>query len=94
VFSSDSARGERHRDSPVPGLASLGQCGEKALVIQVIAEDRFAVIAAVHDVIDRPRILHSQFARHAPDVRSPGLRVKALSTIAGTDTFFDTFFLL
>jgi hypothetical protein len=32
----------------------------------------------VHDVIDCPRIFHSQFARHAPNAPSLGFRVKVI----------------
>ena len=34
-------------------------------MVEVILEDGFAAVAAVHDVVDRAGVLHSQLAGHA-----------------------------
>ena len=48
-----------------PGLgASISQRLDEPLPILVILENSFPPIPAVHDVINRLRILHSQFASH------------------------------
>ena len=51
---------------------------QKTPPIFLVLENRLASISPVHEVIDRPRILHSQFARHAPEALCPGVSVKPL----------------
>jgi len=54
------------RHAQAGGLgARLAQRLDETLPILVIVEDRFAPVAAIHDVVDRSGILDSQLARHA-----------------------------
>ena len=46
--------------------AGLTQRSQEALAVSVILENGFAAVAAIHDVIDRARILDSQLPSHAP----------------------------
>jgi hypothetical protein len=51
-----------------PGLlAGLGQSLDKIAAIPVVQEDRAFAVSPPQDVIDRSRILDSQWTRHAPD---------------------------
>ncbi len=50
--------------------ASLPQRLDETTAIRVILEDQLTPVTAIHDVIDRARILDSQLAGHA---RSAGL---------------------
>lgn len=45
---------------PIGFGANLRQGREKLLVIQIVAEDEFAAVAPVHDVIDRAGIFDAQ----------------------------------
>src|ERR1017187_4002918 len=74
---------------PACFVARFAEGFQKTLPILIVLENRFSPVSPVHDVIDRSRILHSQFARHAPNALSRGLSVKAISTIAGTAPFTD-----
>ena len=49
---------------PVGFLADFSQCGEKLLVIEIIAEDRFTAVTTVHHMVDRAGILDAQRAGH------------------------------
>ena len=49
---------------PVRLGTSLGERGEKAFVIEVVAEDGLAMVATIHDVINRAGIFDAQLARH------------------------------
>ena len=59
----------RHEDIGVDQPAGLGahlaQGLGEALPIPLVLEDRLAPVTAIHDVVDRSRILDSQFAGHA-----------------------------
>jgi hypothetical protein len=59
----------RHEDVGVnlpAGLAArLTQRLDEALLIRVVFEDGFAPVPAIHDVVNRARILDSQLAGHA-----------------------------
>jgi len=67
--------------------ARLPESVQKTLMILIVFENGFPPITTVHDMIDRSRIFHPQFAGHA---RLPAQRKDAtyFSTIAGTDPFF------
>jgi hypothetical protein len=60
----------RHEDIgvnlPARFVASLAQRLNQALAIGIIHDDPFAPITAIHDVINRARILDSQLAGHVP----------------------------
>ena len=43
----------------------FGHCFQEQLPVRVIAENRFAPISAIHQMINHPWIFHSQLARHA-----------------------------
>jgi hypothetical protein len=49
-----------------PARRGIPQSRPEPLPIFVIAEDRFPSIPAIHHMVNRPRILDSQLARHAP----------------------------
>ena len=46
--------------------ATLGQGSQKTLPICVVAVNRLAMIPAIHDVVDRTGIFHSELASLAP----------------------------
>jgi hypothetical protein len=72
-------------DLPARFGARFAQCLQKTLAILIVLEDWFSPISPVHDVINRPWILHSQLARHAANPLIQHRRVKPYSTLAGTD---------
>jgi hypothetical protein len=45
--------------------ASLAEGEEKALAIEIVLEDRFAAIAAIHDVVNGAGIFDTKLAGHA-----------------------------
>ena len=51
---------------------------QKTLPILIVLETRSSPASPIHDVMDRSRIVHSQFARHTPTALSLGLSVKAI----------------
>ncbi len=51
-------------DLPVGLFTGLPERFQEQLTILVGAEDRLAVVAAIHDVIDGTRILDSEFSGH------------------------------
>ena len=65
----------RHEDVGVDlpaGLgASLGEGFDEALVIRLVQADRFAPVAAIHDVVNRTEIFDSQLAGHDGRVAAP-----------------------
>ena len=65
-------------DLPIRFGARLGQRVKKARPIRVILEDAFAPVAAIQDLINRARILDSEFAGHAEDLpkRAEGINMK------------------
>ena len=46
--------------------AAIVQCFQKTLPIRVVAVNRLAMIPAIHDVVDRTGIFHSELASLAP----------------------------
>jgi hypothetical protein len=48
--------------------ASLIQRSQKATPVLVILEDVLALISAIQEVVNGPRILDAQLARHSPDL--------------------------
>src|ERR1022692_1383840 len=63
---------------PACFVARFAEGFQKTLPILIVLENRLSPVSPVHDVIDRSRILHSQFARHAPKALSRGLSVKPI----------------
>lgn len=53
---------------PAGFLASFTQGFEKALAVLIIMENIFAPVAAVHEVVDRPFVLHAQPSGHGNNV--------------------------
>jgi hypothetical protein len=51
---------------PAGLFAGLSQGLQKAVAVEVIFEEGFAPVAAIHNVVDSARVLNSQFARHGP----------------------------
>lgn len=51
---------------PIGLGASLGEGGEEAFVIQVIVEDGFPAVTAIHKVVNRAGIFDAQRAGHVP----------------------------
>jgi hypothetical protein len=47
-------------------LASFFQSGKENSSIVIIAKDRFPVVAAIHDVVNCPRILDAHLPSHTP----------------------------
>src|SRR5436853_7922020 len=73
---------------PIGLLAALPERLYPPVPIRVVFEYRLPPISPVHHMIDRTRILHPQFARHAAyPCRGSGGESSHNSTIAGTDTF-------
>ena len=52
--------------SPTGLGACLTQRGEEPLPISLVANNRLAPIAAVHDVVHGAGVLDAKFARHTP----------------------------
>ncbi len=65
-----------HQAWPVGFGAGFGEGRRKAPPLQVVVVNRFAPVPPVHDVIDRPGILQSEFARHAPSLSAGGESLK------------------
>jgi hypothetical protein len=63
---------------PACFVARFAEGFQKTLPILIVLENRFSPVSPIHDVIDRSRILHSKFARHAPNAFSRGLSVKPI----------------
>src|SRR5437867_10964442 len=73
---------------PIGLLAAFSERLYPPVPIRVVFENRLPPISPVHHVIDRIRILHPQFARHAAyPCKGSGGESSQNSTIAGTDTF-------
>jgi hypothetical protein len=51
-------------DLPVGFLIGLAQGFQEQPTVGVIHENSLTPIAAIHDVVNRARILNSEFARH------------------------------
>lgn len=54
----------KHIDVPVGHGASLVERGEKASVIQVVAENRLTVVATIHHMVNPTGIFDGQLAGH------------------------------
>ena len=65
-------------DLPAGFVARLAEGFKKTPAILIVFENRLPPISPVHDVIDRPWILHPQFAHHAANALSLGMKVKAI----------------
>ena len=63
-------------DVPVGFCAGLAQRLEEPLPIQIVLENGFASIAAIHDVVDGAGILDAQLATHAPALPQAATSVK------------------
>jgi len=63
---------------PLRLLAGLCQRCQQSLPVLIIGEDGLLPIAAVHDVVERPRVLDAQLSGHAPrvTVRPPPVSTK------------------
>ena len=57
--------------------AGFPQGGEEAFTIRVVPEDVLALIAVIHQVINRARILNAQFARHSARLSHPAKSVNS-----------------
>jgi hypothetical protein len=55
----------------------LGKGLDKTLTILVVLEDGFTPVTPVHDVVDGPRILDSQLARHGAKNATAPLTIKS-----------------
>jgi hypothetical protein len=55
---------------PIGLLASLRQCLDEILAVNVIEEDLLEAVAPAHDMIYRTRIFGAQFARHVVSERN------------------------
>ena len=55
-------------DLPIGLHTGVVQCVEEHLVIHIVAEDRLAAIASVHDVVNRSRVFDAQLAGHGRDI--------------------------
>jgi hypothetical protein len=64
-------------DLPAGFAAGFAQGLEKQLAILIGAKDSFPMVATIHDVVNRARILHPDFPCHVPTVKSRGDAVKA-----------------
>src|SRR2546425_5311338 len=53
---------------PIGFSAALAQGLQEARPVCVVLENGFAPVPAVHQVVNRPGILHSEFSRHAPSL--------------------------
>jgi len=56
-------------DLPIGFLAGLAQCFQEQLAVFVRAENRLAMVAPIHDMVDGAGILDSDFSGHAHRVR-------------------------
>src|SRR5260370_39698703 len=63
-------------DLPVGFCAGLAQRLEEPLPIQIVVENGFASIAAIHDVVDGARISDAQLATLAPALPQAATSVK------------------
>jgi hypothetical protein len=51
-------------EPPSGFLTGLAQSSEKEIVVNIILENRFPSIPTVHDVVESPGVLHTQFPGH------------------------------
>src|SRR5262245_38673346 len=63
------------------GLAAhLAQRFQETLPVEVILENRLSAVTAVHDMVDRARILDSQLARHTREMVDKTKKLSILLT--------------
>ena len=70
-------------DLPAGLEAGFAEGVQEPLTIVVIAEDEFAMIAAIQDVVNRAGVLDTKFAGHARNSKRQGSNLPKL----GTDPF-------
>jgi hypothetical protein len=58
-------------DQPIGLHAGLVEGAEEQLVIHIVAEDGFASIPSIHDVVDRSGVLEPQLTSHTENDGSP-----------------------
>ena len=56
---------------PAGLLTRMSEREEELLAIQIVLEDGLAVIAAIHDVVNRSRIFDAQLTGHARGFTNP-----------------------
>ncbi len=61
---------------PLRFRASLPQSGEKTPTVFIVVENVFALVATVHDVVNRVSILDAQWPRHGQRFLPPSANVK------------------
>ena len=54
-------------DLPKCFFAAFLQCGQKPFAVLVVIEDALSMVATIHEVVNRPRILDAQLARHGAE---------------------------
>jgi hypothetical protein len=67
-------------DLPVRFCTGLAERLEEPLSIQIVVENGFAPIAAIHDVVDGAGILDAQLATHAPALPQAATKRQGLKT--------------
>jgi hypothetical protein len=72
-------------DLPIRFASRFSQRLEKELAILVRSKNRLAMIASVHNMINRAGILHPDFPCHWPDNAALQEAVKVNNTILRTD---------
>jgi hypothetical protein len=65
--------------SPIGLLADLRQSYQELVPIRIVREDRLAAIPAVHEVVNRPRVLDAQLPSHP---------AKIIACVAQSSTIF------
>jgi hypothetical protein len=48
-------------------FAAFLQCRQKAFAVLVVIEDALSMVAPIYEVVNRPRILDAQLARHGAE---------------------------
>jgi len=72
-------------DAPAGFLTGLAQGLQKEFVVGVVFEDRFATVAAIHDVVDGTGVLDAHFSGH--EERQTPFPIIVNTIILGTDPF-------
>jgi hypothetical protein len=68
-----------------PG-AGLAQAGQEEFPIVTVAKDYFPIIPATHHVVNRSRVLNTQFANHEVTLQECQLMSLTLTGLARTST--------
>src|SRR2546423_1510492 len=72
---------------PLGLFAGFSQGGQKAAAVEVVLENVFTTIAAIHEMVDGSRIFNPQLARHGGGFASPPKsRQVSKVTIGTSDT--------